>query len=68
MQNTTQEQQVWLTRPEVAARLRVPVTTVAQWASQGRGPRFAKIGRFTRYALADVLEWEAAQYVNRASA
>jgi Helix-turn-helix domain len=52
----------WLTRPEVGERLKVPVKTLAQWASQGKGPRFAKIGRWTRYRLEDVMAWEDAQF------
>jgi hypothetical protein len=52
----------WLTRPEVGERLKVPVATLAQWASQGKGPRFAKIGRWTRYRLEDVMAWENAQF------
>lgn len=51
----------WLTRPEVAERLRVPERTLAQWASQGKGPRYRRFGRHARYALADVIAWENAQ-------
>ncbi|AXK85825.1 Helix-turn-helix domain-containing protein [Nocardia farcinica] len=51
----------WLTRQEVADRLRLPVKTVAQWAYQNRGPKFRRIGRHTRYLLADLIEWENAQ-------
>ena len=56
---------VWLTREEVAQRQRVPVKTVAEWASKGTGPRYAKIGRHVRYLLADVEQWEAEQFVGR---
>lgn len=52
----------WLTRPEVAERLRVPVSTVESWAVQGRGPRFAKFGRHVRYRLADLVAWENEQF------
>lgn len=53
----------WLTRPEVAERLRVPVKTLAQWASQGnKGPRYARFGRHCRYRLSDVIAWENAQF------
>lgn len=51
----------WMTRDEVADHLRVPVKTLAQWASQGRGPRYSKIGRFARYKLSDLVAWENAQ-------
>lgn len=53
---------VWLTREEVAERERVPVKTVAEWASKGTGPRYAKIGRYVRYLLADVEAWEARRF------
>jgi hypothetical protein len=54
---------VWLTRQDVADRFGVPVTTVAQWAYLGKGPRFAKFGKYARYLLADVLAWEDEQFV-----
>lgn len=60
METTAIEQ--WLTRAELSARIKVPVQTLAQWASQGRGPRYAKFGRHARYALVDVEAWELAQY------
>ena len=51
----------WLTRPEVGERLKVPVKTLAQWASQGKGPRYRRFGRHTRYSLLELLAWEEAQ-------
>ena len=36
--------------------------TLAQWASQGKGPRYAVFGRHSRYRLADVIAWENAQF------
>ena len=30
---------IWLTRKDVSDRMQVPVATLAQWASRGRGPR-----------------------------
>lgn len=51
----------WLSRQEVADRMKLPSKTLAQWASQQRGPRFSKIGRFARYKLSDVAAWEDAQ-------
>ena len=50
---------LWLTRPEVADRLKIPKQTLAQWACQGLGPRFAKFGRHVRYRMVDVEAWEA---------
>lgn len=52
----------WLTRTEVAERLRLPATTLANWVKEGKGPRFAKFGRHVRYRLSDVEEWENDQF------
>ena len=60
---TTDTAQIWLTRAELSARLNVAMQTLAQWASQGRGPRYAKFGRHVRYQMADVIAWEADQLV-----
>ena len=57
----------WLTRPEVAERLRVPEKTLAQWAVKKTGPRYAKLGRHVRYRLADVEAWEDEQIRGEAS-
>jgi hypothetical protein len=57
----------WLTRPEVAAREKLPVATLAQWASQGRGPRYARFGRHARYRLSDLIAWENQQFGDRAN-
>lgn len=48
----------WLTRVEVAERLRVPVSTLEGWAVKGCGPRYARFGRHARYRLADIEAWE----------
>lgn len=55
------EQDLWLSRDEVAHRYGLPRTTLAQWASKGLGPRYAKIGRHTRYRLSDLIAWEQTQ-------
>ncbi|MFI6173751.1 helix-turn-helix domain-containing protein [Nocardia sp. NPDC051052] len=47
----------WLSTEEVAQRRGVPAKTLAVWASGRRGPRFARIGRFRRYRLDDLLAW-----------
>lgn len=57
----TTDMQVWLTRAELSKRLNVALPTLAQWGSQGKGPRFAKFGRHVRYSMADVVAWEQAQ-------
>lgn len=52
----------WLTRKEVSDRMQIPVATLAQWASQKRGPKYASFGRHARYRLSDVIAWENAQF------
>lgn len=56
-------QQEWLTRVELSARTQIPRQTLAQWACQGKGPRYARFGRSVRYRLLDVIAWEEAQFV-----
>ncbi|MFE7720531.1 helix-turn-helix domain-containing protein [Nocardia rhizosphaerihabitans] len=48
----------WLTTDDVARRLKIPPKTLANWASAGKGPRFARIGRHRRYRLEDLIAWE----------
>ncbi|WP_327097336.1 helix-turn-helix domain-containing protein [Nocardia vinacea] len=52
---------VWLSTDDVAERLKIPKKTLAAWASAGRGPRFARMGRYRRYRLSDLLAWEQEQ-------
>lgn len=59
-----EQQQIWLTRAELSTRINVAMPTLAQWAVQGRGPRYAKFGRHVRYAIADVTAWEQQQMVS----
>lgn len=63
----TAPETVWLTRPEVAERLRISVSTLAQWAIDGGGPRYAKFGGRVRYRLDDVIAWENAQFSDGAA-
>ena len=44
----------WLSRRELAERYGLPVKTLAQWASKGTGPHYARMGRHVRYRLSDV--------------
>jgi hypothetical protein len=60
------DEAIWITRRELASRQNLPVATLAQWASQGKGPRYAKFGGLVRYRLADVIAWENANTVPRA--
>jgi hypothetical protein len=54
---------VWLTRKEVAARLRMKEQGLANWASLNQGPPLRKFGGHCRYLLADVIAWENAQMI-----
>ncbi|WP_433762113.1 helix-turn-helix domain-containing protein [Nocardia sp. CA-135398] len=51
----------WLSTEEVSRRLKIPEKTLANWASLGKGPRFARMGRYRRYRLSDLIIWEEAQ-------
>lgn len=46
-----------LTAAEVAEILGVPVKTLYAWRYKGQGPRAAKVGKYLRYAEADVRAW-----------
>lgn len=49
-------QTLW-TVDEVAAYLRVPVTTIYQWRTRGYGPVGRRVGRHLRYRAEDVARW-----------
>lgn len=51
------------TSKEVAAYLGVHPQSMDRWASQGKGPRFAKIEGIRRYDWTDVREWVEARKV-----
>lgn len=61
----TSTQETWLTRQELAERWKMPPATLAQWASQGRGPAYATFGRHVRYALSEVIAFEHAHTAAR---
>jgi excisionase family DNA binding protein len=44
---------------EVAEYLQVPARTLEQWRRDGKGPRWASVGRHVRYAWPDVDAWLA---------
>jgi predicted DNA-binding transcriptional regulator AlpA len=46
-----------LSRREAADLLRVPTSTLAAWAYRKTGPRFYKIGKWTRYSEGELLTW-----------
>jgi len=44
---------------DVAAYLQVPPRTLEQWRREGKGPRWAPVGRHVRYAWPDIDAWLA---------
>ncbi|WP_257998388.1 helix-turn-helix transcriptional regulator [Zhihengliuella halotolerans] len=50
-----------LTAQELADRLNVPLSTTYYWRTRHKGPAWFRVGRYVRYALADVKAWEDAQ-------
>ena len=52
------------TTAQVAAFLHdIPPHTLEQWRSQGKGPKYIKVGRHVRYRWSDVQAWLDAQSV-----
>ena len=47
---------------KLSAMTALSVLTLRKWRSQGRGPRFLKLGGAVRYRLSDVEAWISAQY------
>lgn len=50
-----------LSPADLAALLQVPLNTVYRWRSAGVGPPALRVGRHTRYRLAEVNRWLDAQ-------
>jgi predicted site-specific integrase-resolvase len=44
---------------DVAELLGVPVATLANWSSLGKGPPFLRVGRHVRYRASDLNDPEA---------
>ena len=42
---------------EAAIRLGLSASTLNKWRTQGRGPRFVKLGRSVCYRMADLDAW-----------
>jgi predicted DNA-binding transcriptional regulator AlpA len=51
---------VMLIEQEAAEASGFEPTTLKTWRSQGRGPKFHKLGRAVRYRVGDIREWLAA--------
>ncbi|MBI3896451.1 MAG: helix-turn-helix domain-containing protein [Acidobacteria bacterium] len=46
-----------LDEKELAQLIRVSIPTLRYWRSEGKGPRFRKVGQMVRYAPSDVTAW-----------
>jgi predicted DNA-binding transcriptional regulator AlpA len=47
---------LWSTA-QLADVLGVPVSTVANWRVDGKGPKFIRVGKHVRYSIGDVVAW-----------
>jgi excisionase family DNA binding protein len=52
---------------ELADYLGVPRSTVYQWNYAGTGPRFLRVGKYSRYRPADVDAWLQDRVAEKAS-
>ncbi|MFE7844515.1 helix-turn-helix transcriptional regulator [Microbacterium sp. NPDC057407] len=52
---------------ELAAYLRVPVSTIYEWRMKGRAPRAHRYGKHLTFAVSDVRAWVDAQREPEAS-
>ncbi|WP_454852134.1 helix-turn-helix domain-containing protein [Promicromonospora soli] len=50
-----------LTADDLAAYLGIPVSTVRDWRTAGKGPRGVWVGKHLRYAVSDVRTWLSEQ-------
>lgn len=48
------DEEIFLTRAEAAAYLRVSIPTLERWAAAGKGPRYRIFSRRALYSLADL--------------
>jgi hypothetical protein len=56
-----------LTSRQVAERYQVVLRTVLYWRQKGTGPRYFYAGRYVRYRMTDLLDWEKAESLKAAS-
>ena len=57
--STTTTGSSWLTLDEIAADLRIPLSTIYQWRTAGRGPKGIKVGKHIRVGRAAYETWLA---------
>ncbi|WOQ68625.1 helix-turn-helix domain-containing protein [Microbacterium limosum] len=50
-----------LTIEDLASYLDVPVATIRDWRTDGKGPRAVRIGGRLRFCVSDVREWITSQ-------
>jgi predicted DNA-binding transcriptional regulator AlpA len=55
-----QDESYWTDR-EVAMVFQISWATLRRWRTQGKGPRYSRLGRSIRYRVTDVREWAAHQ-------
>jgi predicted DNA-binding transcriptional regulator AlpA len=46
-----------LDEKELAQWLRVSIGTLRYWRTEGKGPRYRKVGQLVRYSPSDVQDW-----------
>ena len=49
--------EILIDEKELARLIRVSIPTLRYWRSEGKGPRFRKVGQLVRYAPSDVTAW-----------
>jgi len=49
--------EILLEEKHLAETLQVSIGTLRTWRTDGKGPRFHRIGQMIRYAPSDVKEW-----------
>lgn len=57
----------WLSIPDLAEEIGVPVRTVYAWRTKNYGPPGATFGKHVRFRRADVEHWIEAQYNPRSA-
>lgn len=61
------ESQALMSVQELADYVGVPRSTVYRWNYNGSGPRFLRVGKYSRYRRADVDAWLAERFAEKAS-
>lgn len=59
--NSGHDQPVYLTQRELSQRWKISIRTLERWRGERYGPAWHVLGGSVRYAMADVLDYEAAR-------